>query len=129
MRQPTIVIADDHGSMLDKISVILAGKVEVLARVSNGSAAIEAVKNLRPDILIMDIAMPGVNGIEVAKHLRDCNTTTKIILISADVERGSMEWENLAHAYVLKARMRAELFAAVQEILAGHTYFPCFDES
>jgi DNA-binding NarL/FixJ family response regulator len=124
MLKPTIVVADDYGPMLETISCWLEGSFDVVARVSSGSAAIEAVEALKPDILIMDVAMPDTSGPEAARYLRNCHTATKVILVSAAVESDA-DWGNLgARAYVHKARMRSDLIIAIQEVLAGRTYFP-----
>jgi DNA-binding NarL/FixJ family response regulator len=122
--RPTVVIADDYMPMLEKVNELLDGRFNVVSRVSDGEAAVSAVVTLRPDILILDIAMPGMDGIEAARRVREEGSPTKIIFLTAGVEPGQPDWRVVgAQGFVLKKRMRSDLIFAIEEVLAGRTFF------
>jgi DNA-binding NarL/FixJ family response regulator len=121
-----LVIADDHPEVLNKIAKFLADKFEIVALVSDGAAAVNAVLASKPDVLILDIAMPEMDGIEAAKRLRDLCSSTKIIFLTAAADREPQlgSWQNVGvQGYVLKARMRSDLALAIQTVLEGGTFF------
>ena len=121
----TIVIADDFPAMLQKVADVLAEKFELVGRVSDCEAAIEAVMTLKPDVLILDIGMPVMGGIEASRCIRDACCATKVILLTAGFEPESLDWCSIgAQGYVLKMRMRSDLIPAIQEVLAGRTFLP-----
>jgi DNA-binding NarL/FixJ family response regulator len=122
--RPTIVIGDDFPAMLQRVADLLAGKFDVVARVSDCEAAIEAVMALKPDVAVLDIEMPVMGGIEVARRIRETNAT-KVILLTAGYETEDLDWHLMgAHGFVLKTRMRSDLVLAIQEVLAGRAFLP-----
>jgi DNA-binding NarL/FixJ family response regulator len=122
--RPTIVIGDDFPAMLQRVADLLAGKFDVVARVSDCEAAIEAVMALKPDVAVLDIEMPVMGGIEVARRIRGTNAT-KVILLTAGYETEDLDWHLMgAHGFVLKTRMRSDLVLAIQEVLAGRAFLP-----
>jgi DNA-binding NarL/FixJ family response regulator len=123
--KPTVVIADDYPPMLEKVAELLGTNFNVVGSVSDGEAAVRAVAKLRPDIVILDIAMPGMDGIEAAKRVREEGSPTKIIFLTAGVEPGQGDWRGVgAQGFVLKNRMRSDLIFAIEEVLAGRTFLP-----
>ena len=125
MSKPTIAIADDHPEILNKIAKFLADKFEIVALLPDGAAAVNAVLASKPDVLILDIAMRGMGGIEAAKRLRDLRSSTKIIILTAAADREPQldSWQNVgAQGYVLKARMRSDLVLAIRTVLEGGTF-------
>jgi DNA-binding NarL/FixJ family response regulator len=124
--KPRIVIADDHPKVLNRIAEFLADEFEIVALVPDGAAAVKAVLAAQPDILILDIAMPEMDGIEAAKRLRDLRSSVKIIFLTAAADREPQfdSWQKLgAQGYVLKARMRSDLVLAIRTVLEGGTFF------
>lgn len=122
--RPTIVIGDDFPAMLQRVADLLAGKFDVVARVSDCEAAIEAVMALKPDVAVLDIEMPVMGGIEVARRIRETNAT-KVILLTAGYETEDLDWHLMgAHGFVLKTRMRSDLVLAIEEVLAGRAFLP-----
>jgi DNA-binding NarL/FixJ family response regulator len=123
--KPTVVIADDYPPMLEKVAELLRTNFNVVGSVSDGEAAVRAVAKLRPDILILDIAMPSMDGIEAAKRVREEGSPTKIIFLTAGAEPAQADWRSVgAQGYVLKSRMRSDLIFAIEEVLAGRTFLP-----
>jgi len=80
-----VLIADDHPAFREGLSQLLnkQGDIEVIAEVSNGQQAIELAKNLQPDVALIDVAMPGINGIEAAKQIKSICPQTAIIMLTA----------------------------------------------
>lgn len=123
-RRPTIVIADDYPAMLDKVARLLRRDFNLLRRVADGVAAVEAAVSLRPDILILDIAMPQMDGFEAAKRLQEARCPTKIIFLTAGDENAGLDWRGVGvRGFVLKRRMRSDLVLAIKEVLAGRLFF------
>ena len=104
--KPRIVLADDYGPMLEEVSRLLEREFEIVAAVPDGALAVEAVTDLKPDAVLLDIHMPGMSGIEAAQQLRHMESSAKIIFLT--IERDP-EYVRLAAAlsasYVVKSRM------------------------
>lgn len=120
--KPTLVVADDYPPMLEKVLALLRDDFNVVASVGNGADAVDAAMKFDPDVVILDIAMPGMDGIEAAGLIR--GSRTKIIFLTAGEDRGEEACRATGGlACVLKARMRSDLIFAIHEILAGRTFF------
>jgi DNA-binding NarL/FixJ family response regulator len=122
-RKPRIVLADDYGPMLEEVSRLLEREFEIVAAVPDGALAVEAVTDLKPDAVLLDIHMPGMSGIEAAQQLRHLESSAKIIFLT--IERDP-EYVRLAAAlsasYVFKSRMSRDLSIAIKEALAGRLF-------
>ncbi len=126
MSKPRIAIADDHPEVLNRVAKLLADEFEIVALASDGAAAVNAVLASKPDVLILDIAMPEMDGIEAAKQLRDLRSPTKIIFLTAAADSEVLldSWQNVgAQGYVIKVRMRSDLVLAIRKVLEGGTFF------
>lgn len=124
---PTVVLADDHPSVLSKIRTILANQIDVVATADNGFSAILAVEEFNPDILILDISMPGQDGIHVARELKRLGIKTKLIFITVQEDADYVEVaRTIGASYVLKARLHIDLLSAIKEELAGRMFVSPF---
>ena len=74
MTRSRVLVADDLTLMLDAVTALLKESFDVVGKVSNGRAALKAILTLEPDLVVMDVSMPGMSGIEVARELVDCNS-------------------------------------------------------
>lgn len=121
-----VVIAEDHLMVRAGIRALLekAGDIHVLAEASNGKEAIELIKELEPDILIMDIMMPRMNGIQAAENISELNLSTSILILSMYADEGFVHQalQYGVKGYVLKSSVSDELIRAIHEIIDGKTY-------
>ncbi len=117
-----IVIADDHHQMLEEISRLLKRDFEVVAAVENGALAVRHVTDLKPDVVVLDIHMPRMGGIEAAQELIRLGSSAKIVFLTIETDP---EYVGLATAlgasYVIKSRVR-DLIIAIKEALAGRQF-------
>ena len=122
--RPRVVVADDHRAMLNSLVRLLSGEFEVVASVSDGLAAVATATRLAPDLLVLDIAMPGLNGIAAATRLKNSGSTAKVVFVTNLHSREFVE-ESLALGevgFVVKDRLVADLLPAIRTVLAGQSF-------
>src|ERR1700761_7815326 len=121
-----LIIVDDHLHVREAWSWVLNQfpKLSVIAQCANGQEAIEAARKLQPDVILMDIHMTPVNGIEATRSIREFAPDIKIIGVSVQAERSYVNemLRNGANGYVTKNSPSTEMVAAIDEVLAGNTY-------
>ena len=119
-----ILLADDHKGIRDRVVRMLEREFEVLEPVKDGRALLEAEAKLKPDVCLLDISMPILNGIETAARLKENGSKAKIIFLTIheDLDFIVAALKAGASGYVVKPRMAADLRAAIREVLAGRTY-------
>ncbi len=124
--KPTVLLADDHPGILAKLSQLLAIDFQVVGAVHDGAAAVESVKRLSPDAVVMDISMPVMDGIRAMREIQRMRFNSKVVVLSALDDQACMRhaFESGARGYVVKSRMRADLVIALREVLAGRTFQP-----
>jgi DNA-binding NarL/FixJ family response regulator len=120
------LIAEDHRMVREGIRVLLekAGDIEIVGEASNGQEAILMTRKLSPDVLIMDIMMPIMNGIQAAENIRDLNLPVHVLLLSMYSDAG-LVYQALQYGvkgYVLKSSVSDELILAVRALSNGDTY-------
>lgn len=126
MTRITIMIVDDHKLVREAWAMILNSdpRFEVIADCPNAESAIMEVKELRPDVVIMDVNMPGMNGIEAVAHIRKFSPASKILGVSCytfpDIARKIIQAG--ASGYVTKNSSKAEMTHAIVEITKGFRY-------
>lgn len=124
MNMHQLIIVDDSAAMRQMIEGFLNSQYEVLASVSDGEAATTAAAGLAPELVLLDITMPGVNGFEAARRIKQASPVTLIIFVSEHSERSYIEagFSAGASGYVVKSKMVSELLPAIQTVLAGKEY-------
>jgi DNA-binding NarL/FixJ family response regulator len=124
--RPTVVVADDHRRMLDTVSRLLSDEFELVAAVTDGRQAVDAVSRLDPDVAVLDITMPELDGFRTAQALRKAGARAKVVFLTlhdAD-EYVEAALRSGANGYVLKSRMEADLPGALRHALAGRYFLP-----
>jgi len=119
-----ILLADDHQEMRDLVVQLLETDFEILQAVGDGRAFLEAAVDLKPDLCLVDISMPFVNGLEAAAQLKDSGSATKVIILTIheDLDFVRASFRSGASGYVVKSRIGTDLLPAVKEVLAGRTF-------
>jgi DNA-binding NarL/FixJ family response regulator len=122
-----VLIAEDHLMVREGIRALLekAGDIHVMGEASNGQEAIEMTEALKPDVLIMDIMMPRMNGIQAAANIRELKLPSHILLLSMYSDEGFVHQalQYGVKGYVLKSSVSDELLWAVRAVAGGKTYF------
>jgi DNA-binding NarL/FixJ family response regulator len=124
MKRTKILIADDHCLVIDGLRGLLEPEYEVVGSVNDGRAVLPNVQNLKPDVIIIDISMPLLNGLDCARQLREAGCTAKILILTMHPD-ATLAQEALAagaSGYLLKSSPGSELKGALKEILRGRTY-------
>ena len=123
MRRARILIAEDHTIVMEGLTGLLKGDFDVVGAVSDGRMLVEAAKRLRPDVVVTDISMPGMNGLEACRQLRAESIEAKVIFLT--MHGGQLATEALqagASGFLLKQSAGEELVTAIREVLQGHVY-------
>jgi DNA-binding NarL/FixJ family response regulator len=122
--RPRLLIADDNEATRYMFKLLTEAECEVVGEAESGEEAIIAADELRPDVVVMDISMPGMSGLQAARLLRERKPELNIILASQHSDKAYAD-EALsqgAKGYVLKAAAAAELSVAIREVLAGRIF-------
>jgi DNA-binding NarL/FixJ family response regulator len=124
MNRPRILLADDHALMLDGFTNLLKPKYAVVGTVEDGKALVEAALRLRPDLIILDITMPILNGIDAAREIRRHLPQVKLLFVTMHTSPTYLQaaLEAGANGYAVKSSGRSEILAAVETVLDGSRY-------
>lgn len=122
--RPTVLLADDHPLMLDAIAGLLAPDFAVIGAVGDGEALVAEAQRLRPDVIVSDVSMPHMGGLEAARHLRSLVPATRVVFLTVNEDpRLAAEAFRLgALGWVLKTASALELAAAVKAVVRGRRY-------
>ncbi|HKP38383.1 MAG TPA: response regulator transcription factor [Pyrinomonadaceae bacterium] len=124
MDRPRILLADDHKEMRERIKRYLEVEFDVVEAVENGRLLLDAASRLKPDLCLLDISMPVLNGIEAAIKLRERGSTAKVLFLTIHEDPDFLEaaLNTGASGYVLKRRMASDLRPAIRDALVGKTF-------
>jgi len=124
MHKPRVLLADDHTLIIEGFRRILEGHYNLVGTATDGRALLDSAKVLQPDIIILDVSMPLLNGIDAAGQLKKLCPQAKLIFVTmhADTDYVRAAFESGASAYVLKRSAVDELEQAIRAVLAGHSY-------
>jgi DNA-binding NarL/FixJ family response regulator len=118
-----VLIADDHRLFAEALEAILGGdeRIEVVGHAGDGREAVRLANDLKPDVVLMDISMPVLDGIEAARQIRTTDGKTSILMLTGSNSRSDVDRARKAGAagYVTKDRIAAELIDAIVEISGG----------
>ncbi len=126
LRTTTIILADDHRIVRQGLNALLEAEPDfsVVGEAGDGLEALKLVKKLNPDVIVLDLMMPGLNGLEVARQISKQNQHIKIVILSMYDDEGFVleALSNGASAYVLKDAGSSDLIRAIREVRHGHCY-------
>jgi DNA-binding NarL/FixJ family response regulator len=124
MKRARILLADDHRIVAEGLRGLLEPEFELVGIVEDGRALLAAAEQLRPDVIVTDISMPLLNGIDAVRQIKRTNEDVKVVFLTMhpDVTYAASAFEAGASGYVLKHSAPSELIAAIQSALRGKTY-------
>jgi DNA-binding NarL/FixJ family response regulator len=124
MSRCRVLIADDHRIFAEGLRVLLEPEFEVVGLVEDGQKLVEAASSLRPDVVVTDVSMPLLGGIEAAGRLRELGVTARVVFLTQhrDVAYAQSAMAVGAMGYVLKHAAASELVAAIREAVQGRTF-------
>ncbi len=124
MKKLRLLLADDHTILVEGLKALLMPEFDVVATAGDGKAVLEAAEKHQPDLILLDISMPRLNGIEAARRLKQSNPDAKLIILTmhADLSFVSAAFEAGVSGYVLKQSAATELVAALHDVDSGQRY-------
>jgi DNA-binding NarL/FixJ family response regulator len=124
MKRSTILLADDHAVVRDGLRMMLESEFDVVGGVGDGRAVLGEAERLRPELVLVDVSMPSLNGIEAARRLKEALPEVKVVVLTmhADVTFATEAFEAGALGYVLKSAPSDEIRKAIREVLRGRRY-------
>ena len=124
MVRPRIFLADDHSGFLQAEMALLRPHFELVGTARDGVSLVSEVLQLNPDVVVTDITMPGINGIEAVHRLTESGCTAKFVFVTIHAEEEFLEacLEAEPRGYVWKSQMKAHLIPAIRAVLDGLAY-------
>jgi len=121
--RPTVLVADDHRPVLERVRLLLKD-YEVVGTANNGRELVANALRLQPDVIVMDITMPILNGIEAAHQLREAGVTSKVVFLTVHEQPEFLRacLAEGALGYVTKAHLLSDLIPAINEALSGRQF-------
>jgi DNA-binding NarL/FixJ family response regulator len=123
-RRTKVLLADDHAMVAEGLATLLKNDFELVGTVNNGSELIDRARQFKPDVIVADIAMPVMGGLEALRRLKTTKSGAKIIFLTmhADAQLATEALRAGASGYVLKNSAGEELITAIEEVVQGRTY-------
>jgi DNA-binding NarL/FixJ family response regulator len=122
-----VLLAEDHAVVREALSALLAryDDIDVVGGATDGRAAVELAGTLKPDVLLMDLAMPGLNGVDATAQVKRAHPNIKVLMLTgyADDERVVQALQAGASGYIIKRSDPEELLLAIKSVVRGNTYF------
>lgn len=124
MFRPRVLLADNHPVLLGSTTALLKPQFDVVGNVTDGTTLVSEALRLCPDVIVADITLPMLSGIDAVRQLRETSLSAKIVFLTVHSEEQFIEacMQAGALGYVLKSHMKAHLIPAIQAALSGKTY-------
>jgi len=124
MSKTSVLLADDHTIVAEGLRSLLEGEFEFVGTVGDGRALLDAARKLKPDVIVADISMPLLNGLDAARQLKRDGSTAKIVFLTMHVEAqlAAEAFRAGASGYLLKSSAGEELITAIHEVVKGRAY-------
>ena len=124
MPRPRILLADDHTLLLEAFKKLLESTYDVVGTATDGHALVKAAEELKPDVILVDVAMPHLNGLDACERVRQRVPRAKLVFLTMndDPDTAAEAIRRGASGYLLKVSAPSELFEAIRHVLGGRTY-------
>jgi DNA-binding NarL/FixJ family response regulator len=124
MGKPRVLLADDHALILGAFEKLLAGECDIVGQVGDGRALVAAVETLNPDVVVLDISMPLLNGLEAGRQIKQKSRNVKLVYLTMneDPDLAAEAFRAGASGYLLKSSAASELTTAIREVAQGRSY-------
>ena len=124
MSKPRVIIADDHVLLAEAFEKLLSPECDVVAKITDGRALVEAARRVRPDLVLLDIAMPLLNGLDAARQIHAIDPTIRLIFVTMndDPDLAAEAFRAGATAYLLKRSPASELLTAIRQAMKSRKY-------
>ena len=122
--RPRVVVADDNAAMRQKVVALIGGGLEVIEVVCDGNALVRSVSELKPELAIVDISMPGLCGIDAVQRLVDSGSKVRVVYLTVheDQDFARAAFASGAFGFVVKSQMAADLMPAIGAALEGRLF-------
>ncbi len=124
MKRTRVLLADDHNLVLEAFKRMIEAEFEVVGTASNGRTLIDAAMQLKPDVIVLDISMPMLNGLDAGRRLKQLLPAVKLVYVTMDqdVDLAAQALRLGASGYLLKSSSASELTKAIREAAIGRSY-------
>src|SRR6478672_119133 len=124
MARPRVLLADDHALLLGAFEKLLAPECDIVGQVSDGRALVLAAATLKPDLIVLDIGMPLLNGLEAGRQIKATRRDVRLVFLTMneDPDLAAEAFRAGASAYLLKRSATSELPLAIREVMQGRSY-------
>ena len=124
MTRPRVLLADDHALILGAFEKLLAPDSDIVGQVNDGRALVAAAETLKPDLIVLDISMPLLNGLEAGRQIKRRSPHIKLVFLTMneDPDLAAEAFRAGASAYLLKRSAASELSTAIREVMQGRSY-------
>ena len=124
MAKPRVILADDHTLLVEAFEKLLAPECDVVARVADGRALLAAVEKHHPDVVVLDLAMPLLNGLEAARQIKQMDPSVRLVFVTMneDPDLAAEAFRAGGAAYLLKRSAGSELLTAIREAMKRRSY-------
>jgi DNA-binding NarL/FixJ family response regulator len=124
MMRPRVLLADDHALLLGAFERLLADECDVVGQASDGRELVAAAEGLNPDVIVLDVSMPVLNGLEAARQIKQRHRNVKLVFVTMheDPDLAAEAFRAGASAYLLKRSAASELLTAIRQVMQGRSY-------
>ena len=124
MAGPRVLLADDHNLILGAFEKLLGDECEIVGTVSDGRALVVEALRLKPDVVVLDIGMPLLNGLDAGRQIKQLQKSVRLVFVTMneDSDLAAEAFRAGASAYLLKRSAASELLVAIREVMKGRSY-------
>jgi DNA-binding NarL/FixJ family response regulator len=128
MTKPRVLLADDHAMLLGALEALLSSECEIVGTAADGRQLVAEAVRLKPDVIVLDVTMPHLNGLEAARQIKQALKAVKLVFVTMneDADLAAEAFRAGASAYLLKRSAAPELLTAIREVMQGRSYVTSF---